>query len=76
MKTSVSEGRKAVATYYVEDSIGDVQLGQLGLQKSKNAAVRQLASAMVSDHTMTARDGMRVAQQIGDGEPATTIRST
>ena len=68
MKTSVSDGEKAVATYFTQDSVGDVQLGKLGLQKSKNAAVRQLASAMVRDHTTTARDGMQVAQQIGDSD--------
>ena len=68
MKTSASEGQKAVATYYTEDSIGDVQLGKLGLQKSNNSAVRKLASAMVTDHTMTAREGMRVAKQIGDSD--------
>lgn len=66
MKTSVSEGEKAVATYYTQDSVGDVQLGQLGLRKSKNAAVRQLAQTLVRDHTKTAQNGMRVAQAIGD----------
>lgn len=68
MKTSVSDGEKAVAAYYTQDSIGDVQLGKLALQKSKNAAVRHLASAMVRDHTMTARDAMQVARQIGDSD--------
>jgi putative membrane protein len=65
MKTSVADGQKAVATYFTEDSIGDAQLGRLGLQKSKDASVRRLASAMVRDHTRTAREGMQVAQQIG-----------
>jgi putative membrane protein len=68
MKTSVTEGEKAVATYYTEDSVGDVQLGRLGLKKSSNSAVRALAQAMVRDHTTTAQGGMRVAQAIGDSD--------
>jgi len=67
-KTSASDGEKATATYYVEDSVGDVQLGTLGVQKAHNAAVRALARAMVRDHTRTAQAGMQVAQQIGDDE--------
>ena len=66
MKTSVAAGQKAVATYFTEDSVGDVQLGQLGLQKSQDASVRSLAEALVRDHTMTADQGMRVAQALGD----------
>ena len=68
MKTSVAAGQKAVATYFTEDSVGDVQLGQLGLQKSRDASVRSLAQALVRDHTMTAGQGMRVAQTIGDDD--------
>jgi putative membrane protein len=67
-KTSASEGEKAAATFFVQDSVGDVQLGMLGLQKARNASVRALARAMVRDHTRTAQAGMRVAQQIGDDE--------
>ena len=68
MDPSVSQGEKAVATYFTEDSLGDVQLGQLGLQKSKNASVRKLAQALVTDHTMTAHNGWRVAQKIDDSD--------
>jgi putative membrane protein len=67
-KTSASEGEKATATFYVQDSVGDVQLGTLALQKARSAAVRALARAMVRDHTRTAQAGMQVAQQIGDDE--------
>jgi putative membrane protein len=66
LATSVSAGEKAAITYFVEDSYGDVQLGQLGLRKARNAAVRSLARTMVRDHTRTADAGMRVAQAIGD----------
>jgi putative membrane protein len=65
---SPSEGEKATITHFTEDSVGDVQLGQLGLQKARNAALRALARAMVRDHTRTAQAGMQVARQIGDDE--------
>ena len=68
MKISVSEGEKATATYFTEDSVGDVQLGRLGQQRARNAAVRMLADAMVRDHTRTANAGLQVAQAIGDDE--------
>jgi putative membrane protein len=68
MKTSAADGEKAAATYFTQDSIGDVQLGKLGLEKSKNAGVRNLAAAMVRDHTMTAQAGLRVAKAIGDSD--------
>jgi len=67
-KKSVSDGEKAAMTYFVQDSVGDVQLGMLGEQKAQNAAVRALARTMVRDHTRTANAGMQVAQQIGDDE--------
>ncbi len=53
-------------TFFTQDSVGDVQLGRLGLMKSHNASVRTLAQAMVHDHTMTADQGYRVAKSIGD----------
>lgn len=68
MKTSASEGEKAATTFFVEDSVGDVQLGKLGLQKAVNAPVRALAAAMVRDHTRTANAGMQVAKTISDDE--------
>jgi predicted outer membrane protein len=67
-KTSAGEGEKAATTFFVQDSVGDVQLGMLGLKQARNASVRALARAMVRDHTRTAEAGMRVAQQIGDDE--------
>lgn len=65
---SVSQGENAAATYFTRDSIGDVQLGRLGLDKSKNASVRTVANALVKDHTMTADKGMQVARAIGDSD--------
>ncbi|HEX3549064.1 MAG TPA: DUF4142 domain-containing protein [Candidatus Elarobacter sp.] len=67
-KTSVSAGEKATATYFTEDSYGDVQLGELGVQRAHDPAVRALARAMVRDHTRTAEAGMRVARAIGDDD--------
>jgi putative membrane protein len=68
MLTSPAEGEKATITLFTEDSVGDAQLGQLGLQRASNAQVRALARAMVRDHTRTVQAGMQVAQQIGDDE--------
>jgi putative membrane protein len=68
MQTSTQAGEKAIAAYFTQDSIGDTQLGKLGLQKAKNSAVRELASAMVRDHTMSARKGLSVAQTLGDSD--------
>jgi putative membrane protein len=68
MKTSAAEGEKATIGYFAQDSVGDVQLGQLALRKGQNARVRMLAQAMVRDHTRTGQDAMRVAQQIGDDD--------
>ncbi|HEX3466025.1 MAG TPA: DUF4142 domain-containing protein [Candidatus Elarobacter sp.] len=68
MKTSASEGEQATMTYFVEDSVGDVQLGRLGLQKAQDPSVRALAQAMVRDHTRTAETGLRVARQIADDQ--------
>ncbi len=68
MQTSASAGDKAAATYFTEDSVGDVQLGRLGEQRAHNAALRALAHAMVRDHTRTAEAGLRTARAIGDDE--------
>ena len=68
MQTSTTAGEKAAATYFTEDSVGDVQLGRLGLAKARDAAVRALAQAMVRDHTRTAYAGLEVARAIGDDE--------
>lgn len=68
MKTGVEDGQKAVVQYYTQDSVGDVQLGRLGLSKSRNAAVRALARALVRDHTITAEDGLATARAVGDDD--------
>ena len=64
-ETSATAGERATAALFVQDSVGDVQLGMLGQQRARNAAVRALARAMVRDHTRTANDGMIVAKQLG-----------
>lgn len=68
MRTSTAAGEKAIASYFVEDSVGDVQLGELGLKKSTDSGVRDLANAMVHDHTATANAGMQVAKAVGDDD--------
>jgi len=68
MKTSADNGEKAAATFFTEDSVGDVQLGKLGGQKAQNAAVRALAASMVRDHTRTANEGLQIAKKIGDDQ--------
>ena len=64
-ETSATAGEKATVTLFTEDSVGDVQLGMLGLQKGHNAAVRALARAMVRDHTRTANEGLQAAKLLG-----------
>jgi putative membrane protein len=62
---SATAGEKAIATYLAEDSVGDVQLGELGIRKAHGAAVRAFARAMVKDHTRTAQAGIAAAQRLG-----------
>jgi putative membrane protein len=63
--SSATAGEKAIATYLAEDSVGDVQLGELGIRKAHGAAVRAFARAMVKDHTRTAQAGIAAAQRLG-----------
>jgi putative membrane protein len=56
---------KAALAFIVSDSVGDVQLANLALQKSQSAAVRSLAQTMVADHTKSALQGMDLAKQAG-----------
>lgn len=65
-KTSPSEGEKATVKYFTQDSVGDVQLGELGVARARNATLRRLAHTMVRDHTRSADDGLSVARQLGD----------
>ncbi|MDB5028323.1 MAG: putative outer membrane protein [Candidatus Eremiobacteraeota bacterium] len=62
---SAAAGEKAIATSLAEDSVGDVQLGELGIRKAHGAAVRAFARAMVKDHTRTAQAGIAAAQRLG-----------
>jgi putative membrane protein len=65
---SVSKTENAAATYLVQDSVGDVQLGKLALEKSRNASVRSFAQTLVNDHTQTFEQGMRAARTVGATE--------
>jgi putative membrane protein len=65
LETSALAGEKAIAKHLVEDSVGDVQLGQLGMQMAHAAPVRAFARAMVADHTRTAEAAMPVAERLG-----------
>ena len=64
-QTSALAGEKAILKHLVEDSVGDVQLGQLGVAKAHAAAVRAFARAMVADHTRTAQAAIPVAERLG-----------
>jgi putative membrane protein len=56
---------KAAVAFIASDSVGDVQLANLALQKSQFAAVRSFAQTMVGDHTKSALQAMDVAKRIG-----------
>ena len=56
---------KAAVTFIASDSVGDVQLANLALQKSQTAAVRSFAQTMVADHTKSALQAMDLAKRIG-----------
>lgn len=49
----------------LEGGMAEVQLGQLALQKTNNADVKQFAQRMVDDHTKMGEQIKPVAQQIG-----------
>jgi putative membrane protein len=49
----------------LEGGMAEVQLGQLALQKSNNADVKQFAQRMVDDHTRLGEQMKPIAQQIG-----------
>ena len=49
----------------LEGGMAEVQLGQLALQKSNNADVKQFAQKMVDDHTKMGEQMKPIAQQIG-----------
>src|SRR5271170_3977660 len=54
---------------FVEDALkggmAEVQLGQLALQKSNNADIKQFAQKMIDDHTKMGDRLKTIAQQIG-----------
>ncbi len=49
----------------LEGGMAEVQLGQLALQKSSNADVKQFAQRMVDDHTKMGDQIKPIAEQIG-----------
>jgi putative membrane protein len=49
----------------LEGGMAEVQLGQIALQKSDNADVKQFAQKMVDDHTRMGDQLKPIAQQIG-----------
>ena len=56
---------KGAVAFIVADSVGDVQLANLALQRSQSPAVRSLAQTMVADHTKSALQAMQLAKQAG-----------
>jgi putative membrane protein len=65
LQTSAAAGEKAIVKRIVEDSVGDVQLGQLGMQRAHAPAVRAFARAMVAGHTRTMEAALPVAERLG-----------
>jgi putative membrane protein len=49
----------------MQGSLAEVQLGQLTLQKSNNAQVKEFAQRMIDDHTKLNEQMKPVAQQLG-----------
>lgn len=57
-----------------EGNLAEVQMGQLAQQKSQNAEIKQLAQALVTDHTKANEQLQTVAQQQGVKFPTTPDR--
>lgn len=76
LETSAAAGEKAIVTFLVEDSVGDVELGRLGLQRATAVPVRALAAAMVRDHTRTAQLGLAVARRLAVDDATAKPEST
>lgn len=56
---------KAALAFIATDSVGDVQLANLALQKSQFAAIRSFAQTMVADHTKSALHAADLGKRIG-----------
>ena len=56
---------KAAVSFVAADSVGDVQLANLALQKSQTPSVRSFAQTMVADHTKSGLQAMDLAKRIG-----------
>ncbi len=61
---------KAFVRKALEGGMVEVQLGQLALQKSNNADVKQFAQQMIDDHTKLGDAMKQVAQQMSVPAPA------
>jgi len=60
-----SPGDRVFVEAALKGGMAEVQLGQLALQKSNNADVKQFAQKMVDDHTKMDDQMKMVAQQVG-----------
>jgi putative membrane protein len=58
----------------LERGLGEVQLGQLALEKGNSESVRQFGSQMVDDHTKMDAELRRIAQRLGISVPARMTR--
>jgi putative membrane protein len=56
---------KVFVSKAMQGSMAEVQLGQLTLQKSNNAQVKEFAQRMIDDHTKLNEQMKPVAQQLG-----------
>jgi putative membrane protein len=60
---------KAFVRKALQGGMAEVQLGQLALQKSSNADVKQFAQKMIDDHTKLGDEMKQVGQQMGIKAP-------
>jgi putative membrane protein len=60
---------KAFVRKALQGGMTEVQLGQIALQKSSNADVKQFAQKMVDDHTKLGDEMKQVGQQMGIKAP-------
>lgn len=66
---SASSADKTFVKTAMETDLAEIQLGQLALQKSTNAQVRQFAQKMIDDHTKLDNQVKPIAQQLNVTPP-------
>ncbi len=67
---SPQKAQQGILSYAIEDSVAEVQLCQLALQKSQTPAVRTFAQHMIESHAQMVRQAVPLARQAGGSETA------